>query len=91
MELIYDFKIQIAISFSFFSSLRRILVARFFESRFVDRIRKVIFKKLQIAGICSNSSLFNRVIEIIGLKRMHVESFFKLNLQIQRIRISIFP
>lgn len=89
MELIYDFKIQIMISFFF--PLRRILVARFFESRFVDRIRKIIFKKLQIAGICSNSSLFNRVIEIIGLKRMHVESFFKLNLQIQRIRISIFP
>lgn len=91
MELIYDFKIQIVISFSFFFPLRRILIARFFESRFVDRIRKVIFKKFQIAGICSNSSLFNRVIEIIGLKRMHVESFFKLNLQIQRIRISIFP
>lgn len=89
MELIYDFKIQIAISFSFFSPFDE--YSWRVSSRFVDRIRKVIFKKLQIAGICSNSSLFNRVIEIIGLKRMHVESFFKLNLQIQRIRISIFP
>lgn len=89
MELIYDFKIQIAISFSFFSPLRRILVSSSRDSSI--EFERLIFKKLQIAGIYSNSSLFNRVIEIIGLKRMHVESFFKLNLQIQRIRISIFP